>query len=323
MKDKICIFEKFGFCRNGASCKFTHPTLVCDDQNCNIQECSKRHPQACRFFTTLKYCKFGESCKFLHKRKPDETINNEEYKTLEEKYVTLLRNHNDMEEKYLKLQDRVATLEANFFDILRNEIHNIQRVNIEEENNGAMDVNESSSNSNFVKRKADICNADNLNSEDKRNKLNDVTIVSDDEDMEDNIDDANYHEILDYEYDIMKYLIHEIGDIRDNLKIRIIDETIDKLNSLKDSTITKVDELKHLNGQYRYPGSESESEDTFKMMDDVITMVEYLEKLPRNKFRNIAEKDFYRILDQMEWIKNEKINNLHFHFDGPKSFLQD
>ena len=228
-----------------------------------------------------------------------------------------------MEEKYLKLQDRVSTLEANFFDILRNEIHNIQRVNIEEENNGAMDVNESSSNSNFVKRKADICNADNLNSEDKRNKLNDVTIVSDDEDMEDNIDDANYHEILDYEYDIMKYLIHEIGDIRDYLKIRIIDETIDKLNSLKDSTITKVDELKHMNGQYRYPGSESESEDTFKMMDDVITMVEYLEKLPRNKFRNIAEKDFYRILDQMEWIKNEKINNLHFHFDGPKSFLQD
>ena len=128
-------------------------------------------------------------------------------------------------------------MEANFFDILRNEIHNIQRVNIEEENNGAMDVNESSSNSNFVKRKADICNADNLNSEDKRNKLNDVTIVSDDEDMEDNIDDANYHEILDYEYDTMKYLIHS--------------------------------------------------------------------------------------LDQMEWVKNEKINNLHFHFDGPKSFLED
>ena len=83
MKDRICIYEKFGFCRNGASCKFTHPTLVCDDQNCNIQECTKRHPQACRFFTTLKYCKFGESCKFLHKRKPDKTINNEEYKTLE------------------------------------------------------------------------------------------------------------------------------------------------------------------------------------------------------------------------------------------------
>ena len=28
MKDKICIYEKFGFCRNGASCKFTHPTLA-------------------------------------------------------------------------------------------------------------------------------------------------------------------------------------------------------------------------------------------------------------------------------------------------------
>ena len=59
----------------------------------------------------------------------------------------------------------------------------------------------------------------------------------DDEDMEDDIDDPIYHEVLDYEYDTMKYLIHS--------------------------------------------------------------------------------------LDQMEWVKNEKINNLHFHFDGPKSFLED
>ena len=86
------------------------------------------------------------------------------------------RNHNEMEGKYLKLQDRVATLEANFFDILRNQIHDIQRANIEEENSGAMDVNESSSDSNLVKRKVDISNDDNLNVEDKRNKLNDVTI---------------------------------------------------------------------------------------------------------------------------------------------------
>ena len=54
-----------------------------------------------------------------------------------------------------------------------------------------------------------------------------------------------------------------------------------------------------------------------------MSLTAYLEKLPRNKFRNIAEKDFHRILDQMEWVKNEKINNLHFHFDGPKSFLED
>ena len=107
MKDKICVFEKFGFCRNGSGCKFTHPTLVCDDQNCNIQECSKRHPQVCRFFTHLKYCKYGDSCKFLHKMKPDDKISKEEYTTLKGKYDAL-------EEKYSKIQDRVASWKVIF-----------------------------------------------------------------------------------------------------------------------------------------------------------------------------------------------------------------
>ena len=126
MRERICVYEKFGFCRNGAGCKFTHPTLVCDDEKCDIKECSKRHPQACRFFTSYSHCKFGDTCKFLHKMKPVDTISNEEYKTLKEKYDILMRNHNEMQENYSKLQSRVSTLEANFFDLMRNDIHKMQ-----------------------------------------------------------------------------------------------------------------------------------------------------------------------------------------------------
>ena len=126
MRDRICVYEKFGFCRNGAGCKFNHPTLVCDDEKCNIKDCSKRHPQACRFFTNYSHCKFGDTCKFLHKRKPVDTISNEEYKTLKEKYDILMRNHNEMKENYSKLQSRVSTLESNFFDLMRNDIHKMQ-----------------------------------------------------------------------------------------------------------------------------------------------------------------------------------------------------
>ena len=250
MKDKICIYEKFGFCRNGSGCKFIHPTLVCDDQNCNIQECSKRHPQACRFFTSYKYCKYGDSCKFLHMKKPDDKINKEEYITLKEKYDVL-------ENKYSKIQDRVATLENNFFDLLRNEIHNIQRNANEKENEDPMVVDKPPSPSHLVKRKAGISD---LQHEEKRNKMSDVTIVSDDDDMEDDEEDelenSRFHEILDYEYDISRYLTHEIEDIRDNLKGRIIDLTIKKLNVVKDNIVNKRNELKNMNVQFKHFESE-------------------------------------------------------------------
>ena len=302
MKDRICVYEKFGFCRNGASCKFTHPTLVCDDEKCSIKDCSKRHPQACRFFTNYSHCKFGDSCKFLHKRKPDDT-SNEEYKSLKEKYDILMKNHIEIEEKYSKLQNRVSSLEANFFDLMRNEIHKIQH-----------DVNESNN----------LCN--NLQSTMNENDTMDVTKVSDDN-MEYtvansyNVDDSLLHEIIDYEYDVCKYLDHEIGDIKDNLKERIIDETLKKLNSMKDAIENRMNELKHLNEQHVNLEIESDSAETYKLINDFVEMVEYVEKVPRKKFRNISDKKFDEIIEQIESVKRNKENTLHLLFNGPKSFL--
>ena len=302
MKDRICVYEKFGFCRNGASCKFTHPTLVCDDEKCIIKDCSKRHPQACRFFTNYSHCKFGDSCKFLHKRKPDDT-SNEEYKTLREKYDILMKNHNEIEEKYSKLQNRVSSLEANFFDLMRNEIHKIQH-----------DVNESNNRCNI------------LQSTMNENDTMDVTKVPDDN-MEYTIansysvDDSLLHEIIDYEYDVCKYLDHEIGDIKDNLKERIIDETLKKLNSMKDAIENRMNELKHLNEQHVNLEIESDSAETYKLINDFVEMVEYVEKVPRKKFRNISDKKFDEIIEQIESVKRNKENTLHLLFNGPKSFL--
>ena len=47
-------------------------------------------------------------------------ISKEEYNTLKGKYDA-------PEEKFSKIQDRVASLESNIFDLLRNEIHSFQR----------------------------------------------------------------------------------------------------------------------------------------------------------------------------------------------------
>ena len=298
MRDRICVYEKFGFCRNGAGCKFTHPTLVCDDEKCNIKDCSKRHPQACRFFTNYSHCKFGDTCKFLHKRKPVDTISNEEYKTLKEKYDILMRNHNEMKENYSKLQSRVSTLESNFFDLMRNDIHKMQN-NLQ---STMMDVQDESNG-------------------EKKNRTSDVTIVSDDNMESYNLDDSLVHRIIDHEYEICKYLDHQISDVKDNLKGRIIDETLKKINSIKSTIADKRNELKNLNDQHMDPEIEGDSEDTYKLIDDVVSMVEKIEKLPRTKFRNFSDKDLQIIMEKIEIVKRNKENNLHLLFNGPKSFV--
>ena len=84
-------------------------------------------------------------------QKLDDKINNEEYITFKEKYDIL-------EGKYSKIQDRVTSLEKNIFDLLRIEIHNIQRDANEKENEDSMVVDELPSPSNIVKRKAGIYN---------------------------------------------------------------------------------------------------------------------------------------------------------------------
>ena len=220
-----------------------------------------------------------------------------------------------LENKYSKIQDRVATLENNFFDLLRNEIHNIQRNANEKENEDPMVVDKPPSPSHLVKRKAGISYL--------QHEVSDVTIVSDDDDMEDDEEDelenSRFHEILDYEYDISRYLTHEIEDIRDNLKGRIIDLTIKKLNVVKDNIVNKRNELKNMNVQFKHFESERvsgmfSSDDSFKVMEDFIRMVEYLGKLPKNKFRPIADKDLSKILDDIDEVERNKESNLH----GPK-----
>ena len=209
-----------------------------------------------------------------------------------------MRNHNEMKENYSKLQSRVSTLEANFFDLMRNDIHKMQN-NLQ---STMMDVQDESTG-------------------EKKSRTSDVTIVSDDNMESYNLDDSLVHKIIDHEYEICKYLDHQISDVKDNLKGRIIDETLKKINSIKSTIADKRNELKNLNDQHMDPEIEGDSEDTYKLIDDVVSMVEKIEKLPRTKFRNFSDKDLQIIMEKIEIVKRNKENNLHLLFNGPKSFV--
>ena len=63
--------------------------------------------------------------------------------------------------------------------------------------------------------------------------------------------------------------------------------------------------------QLRHPKSEIESEDSYKMIQNIIEMVEYLEKLPKNKFRKIAVKDLEKIHNEIIEVQKKKANMIN------------
>ena len=97
----VCKYEKFGFCMKREECENFHPTERCNDDNCNIVSCKKRHPQPCRFFGTEKGCRFGSSCKFDHQRQ-----------------MCLQSEINEMRSKLALQDEKIAFLEQKLSSIL-------------------------------------------------------------------------------------------------------------------------------------------------------------------------------------------------------------
>ena len=43
MKEQICRYNKFGYCKYGDKCHFRHINEKCVIKDCKIQDCEKRH----------------------------------------------------------------------------------------------------------------------------------------------------------------------------------------------------------------------------------------------------------------------------------------
>ena len=68
VSQKVCSYEKFGFCMKREQCEDFHPIENCNDVNCSIVNCRRRHPQPCIFFGTQNGCRFGRACKYDHQK---------------------------------------------------------------------------------------------------------------------------------------------------------------------------------------------------------------------------------------------------------------
>ena len=167
-----CIYEKFSVCKYGDSCKYQHPTLVCDDQmNCDIINCHKRHPRVCLHDTAFKNCMNDGICRYYHKNNDaSNDVDEEAYKDLEEKYEALLEKCQSMERRIEELEnDKKQSARAM-------SIIDTKRICTRSKSQGD------------IKRKLN-CEIMETSVKDKKSKVDNVTLVSDDENTVSKIDE--------------------------------------------------------------------------------------------------------------------------------------
>ena len=67
MTGEICLFHKYGFCKNGDKCTKTHLKEECRDRECDTKKCDKRHPRPCKLLLQNGFCKFNLKCSYSHR----------------------------------------------------------------------------------------------------------------------------------------------------------------------------------------------------------------------------------------------------------------
>ena len=128
MTQKICFRNKFGYCKYCERCRFRHENEQCEDNECEVYNCEKRHPRNCKHFRQYGYCKFTTFCKFKHIKQVHIAENSDKTDKLEKKLETLhipkenKRNEEDLSKIKSFLCDNNVNNKGNY-DNTDGEVH--------------------------------------------------------------------------------------------------------------------------------------------------------------------------------------------------------
>ena len=122
----VCNFNKFGYCRYRETCRNYHVNELCENVNCEMDTCDKRHPRICTFFQNYKRCKFGTFCAYRHIAPEDFHCDVDELK----KQINDLMIQVDilnlekqmMEEKFKCFENKLSVIENTLVDTRRQEV---------------------------------------------------------------------------------------------------------------------------------------------------------------------------------------------------------
>ena len=104
----ICQHHKYGYCKFTQVCRKYQIQEICLENNCEHENCPKRHPKNCRFFSLYQRCKFGEYCAFKH----SENNEKKEIKDLKDKVKLLEDKDVDKDQEIKELNNRLEMLYA-------------------------------------------------------------------------------------------------------------------------------------------------------------------------------------------------------------------
>ena len=94
-------------CKFSDKCRNKHVTIVCDDENCKIDSCEKRHPKQFRFQRDFGRCKFAKCCSFDHRKHKDIRDMNDVIEELKKKIETIEKNPKKSDVKTIDLGEAV------------------------------------------------------------------------------------------------------------------------------------------------------------------------------------------------------------------------
>ena len=123
MTNKICRYNKYGFCQYGDKCHFRHVNVICESKTCSVFDCEKRHPVICKFYANFKMCKFSP-CAYKH-----ETEVNELDKKIEN-VVKKTINVDKLEKKVNEFENKLKEIRVDAFE---EQLHKIIKANKEKD----------------------------------------------------------------------------------------------------------------------------------------------------------------------------------------------
>ena len=92
MTQTICRKNKFGYCKYDKTCRYKHVDEECDDENCDVYKCEKRHPRTCSYMRDHGRCKFTTYCKYNHKKVKNTIENTSKIAAIEKEISELKLN---------------------------------------------------------------------------------------------------------------------------------------------------------------------------------------------------------------------------------------
>ena len=66
---EVCQHFKFGYFKFGDTCFKKHVKDICENDNCDKEQCELRHPKLCSYYNQFNYCKFRSYCCYSHEKR--------------------------------------------------------------------------------------------------------------------------------------------------------------------------------------------------------------------------------------------------------------